>query len=345
METSLILLKACIKKSVFSVKIGNTITPPFMTSVGVKQGCVLSPTLFSMYINDVVKIFSEDCHPVHMNGQTVSCLLYADDLVIVSESDSGLQNGIFKLQDYCVKWNLEINLDKTRIMIFNKSGKTLKSRAFYFDGKILQVTNEYKYLGIIFKPSGSFTHAVKHLILKARKAMFSLRNVLPPNRISLIPYLKLFNACIQPILLYGAEVWSMDYLLKNTTKWESSLINFLPEQVHIRYLKMVLGLHKSAVNIAVLSETGRFPLAIYAIKSTIRFWHHLVNQKSNTLVKNAYDHSLDANTGICNKLQLILNLLNFNHVWENQNTPSINGLTRAILLKLKEKYKNIGNPA
>ena len=63
----------------------------------------------------------------------------------------------FKLQDYCVKWNLEINLDKTRIMIFNKAGKTLKSRAFYFDGKILQVTNEYKYLGIIFKPSGSVT--------------------------------------------------------------------------------------------------------------------------------------------------------------------------------------------
>ena len=50
-------------------------------------------------------------------------------------------------------------------------------------------TNEYKYLGIIFKPSGSFTHAVKHLILKARKAIFSLRNVMPPNRISLyIPY-------------------------------------------------------------------------------------------------------------------------------------------------------------
>ena len=119
-------------------------------------------------------------------------------------------------------------------MIFNKSGKTLKSRAFYFDGKILQVTNEYKYLGIIFKPSGSFTHAVKHLILKARKAIFSLRNVMPPNRISLIPYLKLFNACIQPILLYGAEVWSMDYLFKNTTKWESTLINFLPEQIHIR---------------------------------------------------------------------------------------------------------------
>ena len=131
----------------------------------------------------------------------------------------------------------------------------------------------------------------------------------------------------------------MDYLFKDTTKWESSLLNFLPEQVHIRYLKIILGLHKSAVNVAVLSETGRFPLAIYATKNTLRFWHHLVTQTSNSLAKNAYDYSLDANTGICYKLQLILNLLNFNHVWENQNTPSINGLSRALLSKLKDRYQ------
>ena len=112
----------------------------------------------------------------------------------------------------------------------------------------------------------------------------------------------------------------------------------MPEEVHIRFLKIILGLHKSAVNIAVLSETGRFPIAIYGIKNTIRFWHHLVNQNDNTLAKNAYEYSLGSNTGLCNKLKLAINLLNFNHVWENQNTPSINGLTRAILLKLKEKY-------
>ena len=53
------------------------------------------------------------------------------------------------------------------------------------------------------------------------------------------------------IVVYGAEVWCMDYLFKNTARWESSLLNFLLEEVHIRFLKIIMGLHKSAVNIAV----------------------------------------------------------------------------------------------
>ena len=85
-------MESMYKEVRFSVKLGNTSTPSFKTSVGVKQGCVLSPTLFSIYINDMVNIFNDpDCHPVCVNDQNVSCLLYADDLVIVSQSESGLQ--------------------------------------------------------------------------------------------------------------------------------------------------------------------------------------------------------------------------------------------------------------
>ena len=113
---------------------------------------------------------------------------------------------------------------------------------------------------------------------------------------------------------------------------------FLPENIHIKYLKTIIGLDRSAVNIAVLSETGRFPLGICAIKNTIRFWHHLVNLNEKSLAKKAYNDSLNGNIGICNKLQLFFNSLNFNHVWENQNTPSIKGLIRALMLKLEGRY-------
>ena len=64
------------------------------------------------------------------SGQKISCLLYADDLVITSEDEHGLQTALNHLKTYCVKWNLEINTKKTKIMIFNKAGRTLNRRIF-----------------------------------------------------------------------------------------------------------------------------------------------------------------------------------------------------------------------
>ena len=64
----------------------------------------------------------------------------------------------------------------------------------------------------------------------------------------------------------------------------------------------------------------------------------MVNLKDNTLAKDTYYDSFCNDIGICNKLKLFLTSLNFTHVWENQNTPSINGLNRAITSKIKERY-------
>jgi hypothetical protein len=60
---------------------------------------------------------------------------------------------------FCDKWNLKVNIQKTKVMIFNKSGKVLKGYTFSFEEQSLELVSEYKYLGIIFKPSGSFSFA------------------------------------------------------------------------------------------------------------------------------------------------------------------------------------------
>ena len=161
---------------------------------------------------------------------------------------------------------------------------------------------------------------------------------MPHNRISLIPNLKLIDACVKPILLYGTEVWNIDLLLKNVNNLDHNMLRFLPENPHLKYLKVITGLNRAAVNVALLSETGRFPLGIYAIKTTIGFWHHIVNLKNTSLAKKAYNDIFKANIGMCNKLQSLFHSLNFHHVWNNQNTPSIKCLTKAMLNKLKEKY-------
>ena len=75
--------------------------------------------------------FDECCDTVKLMERNVSCLLYADDLVLISESAIGLQNSLNILSWYCDKWNLTGNLDKAKIMIFNKAGRKLTRESFF----------------------------------------------------------------------------------------------------------------------------------------------------------------------------------------------------------------------
>lgn len=101
-----------------AVKLDQGVTPFFQSDVGVKQGCNLSPTLFNIFINDIPKLFTSSCDPVKLGETDLSCLLYADDLVILSESESGLKCCLRKLESYTRKWKLQVNLKKSKILIF-----------------------------------------------------------------------------------------------------------------------------------------------------------------------------------------------------------------------------------
>ena len=92
----------------------------FPCRVGTKQGCSLSPTLFNLFLNDLPpRLKIKQCHPTKRNGKLLGSLLYADDLVILSESEKGLQTALNLLNKYCTTWRLKINTDKTKVIFFN----------------------------------------------------------------------------------------------------------------------------------------------------------------------------------------------------------------------------------
>ena len=70
-----------------SVKVGNYSTDTFSSFAGVRQGDNLSPTLFNIFINDIPSYFDSSCDPVCLTHNHISCLLYADDLVLLSNSE------------------------------------------------------------------------------------------------------------------------------------------------------------------------------------------------------------------------------------------------------------------
>jgi hypothetical protein len=82
--------------------------------------------------------------------------MYADDVVLLSETSNGLQNCLNKLSAYCKQWGLDINVRKTKMLVFNNTGR-LKSYVFTFNNKVLENDRNYTYLCVNFSLSDSFT--------------------------------------------------------------------------------------------------------------------------------------------------------------------------------------------
>ena len=70
--------------------------------------------------------------------------MYADDIVIISTSVAGLQDRLRQLEKYCSEWCLKVNINKTKVLIFNKAGRKIKNM-FYFQNENLECVNNYNY--------------------------------------------------------------------------------------------------------------------------------------------------------------------------------------------------------
>ena len=89
-----------------------------------------------LFINDIPAYFDSSCDPVKLTQWYINCLLYADDLILVSNSAEGLQNCMDKLSTFYNDWEMNINLDKTKTLVFS-SGSRQKKLILVFKGTIL----------------------------------------------------------------------------------------------------------------------------------------------------------------------------------------------------------------
>ena len=153
-----------------------------------------------------------------MNETPLNCLLYADDLVILSSSESGLHSCLETLRGYTSKWRLQLNMKKSKVVIFGSKLQNTKSVIYQWKfGKELlsDIVDEYTYLRITLHYSGTLKLAQRTLYNKALKAYHSLlRNFSSVGSTPVKVLLKLFDCVVAPVLLYGCEVWGTNTLGK-----------------------------------------------------------------------------------------------------------------------------------
>lgn len=294
----------------------------------------MSPFLFAMYINDLEEhLATRGNTGIDLGHFKLFLLLYADDAIIMSETAVGLQNGLNVLSEYCTRWKLQLNTDKTKIVVFRAGGRLRANESWKYNEFNLEVVSYFVYLGLAFSYTGSFAKAQQTLAAQARKAIFSLHKY-TRKFVNLNPYImcELFDKMIAPILCYACEVWG-----------------FHPadavERVHREFCKTVLRMKSSTLNEFVYGELGRTPMYVLRHARIIKYWLKLLESNDRNLTKQMYNlqyEYIQNHENKVNWVSLVRNLLyehGFGYVWQAQSVGDTGGFLRVFKMRSLDMYR------
>lgn len=148
-------------------------------------------------------------------------------------------------------------------------GRKRKVR-FFINKQQIDIVDDFKYLGITFSKNGRLITAIKENIKSATKVLHALRGSFRDKHIPIDCQLELIDSMIEPILLYGAEIWGYE----NIT---------LLENFQLSCLKNVLKVRQNTPNYMVFGETGKIPISVKIKTRMIKYWKHLVTGKSDKI--------------------------------------------------------------
>ncbi len=205
-------IKSIYSKATCAVRINEMVTDWFATSQGVKQGDNLSPTCFLTFINPLIGLLKESGVGVKVGSSLISVLVYADDLVLLAENENDLQNLLDLLYDWCSKWRLSVNTDKTKVMHFRNKNTERSEFPFNINHAGLEIVSSYKYLGVVLEEHLDYTKTAEILSAAAGRALGAVINRVKFNKdLGYRTYTTLVNSCVVPILLYGSGSWGQKY--------------------------------------------------------------------------------------------------------------------------------------
>ena len=173
----LTVLRSMYSKLRSCVRSPNGLTELFTCMCGTRQGCMISPYLFILYINELVNIFINTiCTGLYLDEDNPSLhmLMFADDIVLINDTVGRLQKHLNSLFEFCSKYGLSVNMNKTKVMVFRNGGVLRQNERWYFNNEVLAPVTYYKYLGIVFSYRLSWSKALETLASQAEKTMYNV---------------------------------------------------------------------------------------------------------------------------------------------------------------------------
>lgn len=271
----------------------------FEVRTGVKQGCVIAPSLFSIFIASIIHLVKNDipqCTNLvyRIDGKlfnlgrfrsksktTITSIVelqYADDNAIVAESEADLQAILNTFNRVYKSIGLKINTAKTQILYQPSPTTTsLIQPNIQLDGVTLQNVDHFPYLGSHLSSNAVIDDEIQHRIKCASTSFGRLRKRVFQNKdLRADTKCLVYKAVVMPTLLYGCETWT-------THKRHLRCL----EQYHQRCLRKILGIkwQDKRTNVSILKQTGLTSVECLIIRHQLRWTGHVVRMPDSRLPK------------------------------------------------------------
>ena len=276
------MIKSLCQHVKCAIRINGTHTEWFRVNSGLNQGCVLSPQLFNMFANDLVHAINElNCGLSYSDADHVSILIYADDIVLLSDDELKMQTMLDCLNKWCRTWGLIINFDKSKTVHFKAVSSARTKFNFVCGISSLELVDQYKYLGIVFTEHLDLMQMSKIVAQSASRALGLL--ILKSEALGGMTY-ECFTKCndapVQSIVDYSAAVWG--------TKSVSPI-----SAVQNRACRFFRGLGRYSPNAAVNDDMGWPAPEQRQWMCITRKWCRLVNLDESIITKKVFQAHLD----------------------------------------------------
>ena len=291
------MIEALYTGMMANVSVGGEVSESLSVTNGVKHGCVLAPTLFSIFLSAMLnEVFRDMGDGIYIQSRLSADLfnvarfraktkttrilmrelIFADDSALVAHSAEDIQKIVDAFSDASKKFGLKINIKKTEVLYQSNSTRT-REEDIMVDGNKLNSVLEFTYLGSTISSDGCIDDEIQRRMAKASASFGRLRQRLWNNHhVSMRFKGKIYRAIVLSTLLYGAEARTM--YRRQVKKLHAFMMR------HLRLIMRITWMDK-VTNNEILERTGLPSMEDLLIRKNLRWTGHLMRMSPDRLPK------------------------------------------------------------